>query len=137
MMMISEFCYKTMGMWVRCGDLPINILIDNKYYDVDSLFFDKEINEYILKLEGGIDYGTRADVVFPIHIEGVSRDDNMIERFMVDDAGSLIDMDTGKMYDYFEEVVDLLNTINYESVESRRELNTLKYRLSKMIGGIE
>lgn len=137
MMMISEFCHEIMGMWVHHSDLPINILIGNKYYDVDSLFFDKEINEYILKLKGGIYYRTRADVAFPIHIKGISGDGNMIERFMVDDAGSLIDMDTGKMYDYPEDIVDLLNIINYESVENRRELNTLKYRLSKIIEGVE
>ena len=36
-------------------------------------------------------------------------------RFIVDDAGSLVDMETGKIYDYFEEVIDLLNDIAYDN----------------------
>ena len=33
----------------------------------------------------------------------------MNERFMVDDAGTLIDMETRNTYDYVSDVVDLLN----------------------------
>ena len=36
------------------------------------------------------------------------------ERFMVDDAGTLIDMETRNTYDYVSEVVDLLNDVTNE-----------------------
>ena len=47
-------------------------------------------------------------------------------RFMVDDAGSLIDMETGKVYDYFEEVVDLLNDIVDENKTYKQIFKILK-----------
>ena len=47
-------------------------------------------------------------------------------RFMVDDAGSLIDMETGKIYDYFEEVVDLLNDIVDENKVYKEIFKILK-----------
>lgn len=36
---------------------------------------------------------------------------NDLGPFIVDDAGSLVDMSNGNVYDYFEEFVDLLNDI--------------------------
>lgn len=51
-------------------------------------------------------------------------------RFIVDDAGSLIDMETGKQYDYFEEVIDLLNDIADEQ-KAYREINKMKVKLIK------
>lgn len=57
----------------------------------------------------------------------------MIKRFIVDDAGSLIDLETGSSYDYFEECIELINSINHERVDNKRKLNTLKHRLKKII----
>ena len=37
------------------------------------------------------------------------------KRFMVDDAGTLIDMETRNMYELAYEVVDLLNELNDEN----------------------
>ena len=34
----------------------------------------------------------------------------MSERYMIDDAGSLIDMETRDSYDYVSEIVDILNS---------------------------
>lgn len=34
----------------------------------------------------------------------------MTERYMIDDAGSLIDMETRDSYDYMSEIVDILNS---------------------------
>ena len=56
----------------------------------------------------------------------------MIGRFIVDDAGSLIDMQTGTSYDYFEEIIDLLNQMEIDRVEQKRQLGTLKYKLKKL-----
>jgi hypothetical protein len=36
----------------------------------------------------------------------------MTERFIVDDAGTLIDMETRNTYDYVDEVIDILNQQN-------------------------
>ena len=44
----------------------------------------------------------------------------MSERFIVDDAGTLIDMVTRNTYDYVSDVVDLLN----ELAEGNKELRT-------------
>lgn len=57
----------------------------------------------------------------------------MIERFIVDDAGSLIDMETGISYDYFEEVVELMNQQETEKIEYKRQYNNLKHTLRKLI----
>ena len=57
----------------------------------------------------------------------------MIERFIVDDAGSLIDMETGNSYDYFEEVVELMNQQETEKIEYKRQYNNLKHALRKLI----
>lgn len=57
----------------------------------------------------------------------------MIERFIVDDAGSLIDMETGNSYDYFEEVVELMNQQETEKIEYKRQYNNLKHTLRKLI----
>ena len=58
MMMLSDFVIVLLNNW-KIEDLPINVLIDKNYYDIKEFYFDKEINEYILKLEGGIDYITK------------------------------------------------------------------------------
>lgn len=55
-------------------------------------------------------------------------------RFIVDDAGSLIDMETGKVYDYFEDVVDLINQQEIDKLNYKKELNNLKYKIKKLVG---
>lgn len=120
MKFLSDLVVELINHW-QDEDLPVNILIDDQYYDIGDFFFDPQVHEYIMELEGGIDYETRGDI--------------MIERFMIDDAGSLIDKDTGKTYDYFEEVIDLINTINHERIENKRELNTLRHKIRNLIGG--
>ena len=44
------------------------------------------------------------------------------ERFMVDDAGTLIDKKTAECYDYMEEIVDLLNSQEQRIRELENEL---------------
>lgn len=44
----------------------------------------------------------------------------MTERFIVDDAGTLIDMQTRDMFDIVEEVCPLLNEINDENKELKQ-----------------
>ena len=56
----------------------------------------------------------------------------MIERFIVDDAGTLIDIHTGEHYDYFEEVVDLMNKQETDKLNYKRQLNTLKHTLKRL-----
>lgn len=52
----------------------------------------------------------------------------MTERFMIDDAGTLIDMQTRDMFDIVEEVVDLLNTLNDENEQLKENIGIiLKY----------
>lgn len=60
MMFVSDFVITLMREWQK-EDLPINVLIGDKYYDIDSFYFDDAIHEYILKLKGGMNYETRAD----------------------------------------------------------------------------
>ena len=72
MMMLSDFVITLLQEW-KLDDLPVNVLIDGKYYDIEEFFFDKVINEYILKIDGAIDYATRGDVaplIFNIEIQG-------------------------------------------------------------------
>ena len=40
----------------------------------------------------------------------------MSERFMVDDAGTLIDMETRDTFDYVSDVVELLNMLHEENI---------------------
>ena len=57
----------------------------------------------------------------------------MIERFIVDNDGYLIDLETHVKYDHFDKCLDLLNSLNYEKIDNKRKLNTLKYRIGKLI----
>ena len=50
----------------------------------------------------------------------------MSERFMVDDCGTLIDMETRDTYDYVEEVCPLLNELNDKLKEYASELAIYK-----------
>ena len=49
--------------------------------------------------------------------KGVER---MTERFMVDDAGTLIDMMTRETYDYVPDVCTVLNKLNEENEDNKR-----------------
>ena len=44
------------------------------------------------------------------------------------------DMETGKTYDYFEEVVDLINQQEIDKLNYKKELNNLKYKIKKLVG---
>ena len=54
----------------------------------------------------------------------------MSERFIMDDAGTLIDMESRTTYDYVSEVCDLLNkqeeTINELKTRNKRQYELLK-----------
>ena len=61
-MMLSAFVINLLNEW-QIEDLPINVLIDGKYYDISSFYFDKEVNEYMLEIDHPIDYDTRSCVI--------------------------------------------------------------------------
>ena len=50
----------------------------------------------------------------------------MTERFMIDDAGTLIDMQTRNTYDYVSDVCGLLNELTEENEQLKKENRTLK-----------
>ena len=50
----------------------------------------------------------------------------MTERFITDDAGTLIDIVTRNTFDYVSDVVDLLNQLNDENDEFKKALIELK-----------
>ena len=62
MKLVSDFVLELIKEW-KVGDAPINILIGDRYYEITDFYFDEKICEYILKIEGGIDYQTRADTI--------------------------------------------------------------------------
>ena len=47
------------------------------------------------------------------------------KRFMVDDAGTLIDMQTRNTYDYVSEVCPLLNDLNDENEQLKQQIDEL------------
>ena len=50
----------------------------------------------------------------------------MTEKWIVDDAGTLINMETRENYDYMEEVVDVLNKLLKENKELKKELESFE-----------
>lgn len=60
-MLLSDFVIRLLNEW-KLEDLPINVLIGDKYYDIADFYFDDKTNEYMLKLKGAIDYKTRGDI---------------------------------------------------------------------------
>ena len=50
----------------------------------------------------------------------------MTEKWIVDDAGTLINMSTRNHYDYMEEVVDVLNNLSEENEQLKKELTKFK-----------
>ena len=61
-MMLSDFVIELLKEW-QIEDLPVNILIGDKYYSIKEFFFDEAIHEYVLELSEGRTYKTRADTV--------------------------------------------------------------------------
>lgn len=57
----------------------------------------------------------------------------MIKRFVLNEDNLLIDKETGQSYSSLEECVVLLNSINHEKIDSKRQLNNLKYRINQLI----
>lgn len=55
----------------------------------------------------------------------------MTERFMVDDYGTLIDMETRDMYELAYEVVDCLNALHEENTHLKKQLNCIMNSLQK------
>ena len=54
------------------------------------------------------------------------------KRFIVDDAGTLIDMETRNTYDYVGDVVDLLNGYDKENEQLKQSVNNLKDTIIKI-----
>ena len=52
------------------------------------------------------------------------------ERFMVDDAGTLIDKKTAQCYDYMEEIVNLMNS-QEEQIQELKQRNQRQYERLK------
>ena len=52
---------------------------------------------------------------------------------MVDDAGTLIDMETRNTYDYVSDVCDLLNDLNNENKELKRNLTSYQNMVEQYI----
>ena len=55
----------------------------------------------------------------------------MSERFIVDTAGTLIDMETRNTYDYVSDVVDLLNGYDKENEQLKSEIKDLNDILAR------
>ena len=53
------------------------------------------------------------------------------KRFMIDDTGTLIDMNTRNTYDYVSDVVNVLNDLNNSREYHKKERNKLKNREEK------
>ena len=68
-MMLSDFVIALLKEWQN--NLPLNVPIGDKYYDIEEFFFDRKINEYILKLRGAMDYESRGDIVENIRFKVV------------------------------------------------------------------
>lgn len=61
MMTLGDFMKTTIEELLK-EDLPVNVVIGDKYYDIESLYFDKETNEYMLKLNQCSNYQNRGDI---------------------------------------------------------------------------
>lgn len=54
------------------------------------------------------------------------------KRFMLDDAGEVIDLQTAKFIEYGEEIVECLNTLHEENLTLKQENQELKQLIRKM-----
>lgn len=61
-MLMSDFVISLMENW-KLDDLPVNIRFGNKYYDIDSVHFDPEINEFMVHISGEVDFPNRAIII--------------------------------------------------------------------------
>ena len=50
----------------------------------------------------------------------------MTERYIIDDAGTLIDIETRNTYDYVSEICPILNEVNDENKQLKNKLQTYK-----------
>ena len=55
MKMVSDLL-KVLINTVSVDDIPINILIDGKLYDIKDFYYDKNICEYVMELTEGYKY---------------------------------------------------------------------------------
>ena len=53
------------------------------------------------------------------------------KRFIVDDAGTLIDTQTRDTYDYASEVCELLNRLHEINLQLNSEIRVLRYKRNK------
>ena len=53
------------------------------------------------------------------------------KRFIVDDAGTLIDTQTRDTYDYVSEVCELLNELHEINLQLNSEVRILRYKRNK------
>ena len=56
----------------------------------------------------------------------------MTERFICDDAGSLIDLENMKYYDIVEEVCPVLNALHEENIQLKKEFGSCSHNWSIM-----
>ena len=56
------------------------------------------------------------------------------KRFMVDDAGTLIDMQTRNTYDYVSDVCPLLNELNDENEQLKNKIERIDFILDDLNG---
>ena len=63
------------------------------------------------------------------------------KRFIIDDVGTLIDIQTRNTYDYVSDVCPLLNELNDENEQLKQEIKDLQVKFRKfnnhMIGDME
>lgn len=55
----------------------------------------------------------------------------MTKRFMVDDCGTLIDMNNRNTYDYVSDVCEILNDFNDENERLKQQLSYIEYRFTE------
>ena len=98
----------------------------------------------------GRDKTTVEDIIGIVHTDEITNSVEEVkklrgrtnEQFIVDDAGTLIDMETRNTYDYVSEVVDLLNDLTNEIKIARtvldmnrgmlKEIQNENYQLKKL-----
>ena len=54
------------------------------------------------------------------------------KRYIIDDAGTLIDMQTRETYDYVSDVCELLNNLNDENEQLKQHIQTLQKQIKRL-----
>ena len=88
----------------------------------------------------GRDKTTVEDIIGIVHTDEITNSVEEVkklrgrtnEQFIVDDAGTLIDMETRNTYDYVSEVVDLLNDLTNEIKIARTVLDMNRGMISEI-----